>query len=446
MTTFQKPSCDKTLGFVIQSALKAAKEAFVSSAATSKYNNLLVCLYAAMPLVDSLNGFLLKGGVDLPISVGQAYRLAVVCTLFWCSRRCLDKVSIAAVCAFGAYGFVAVTVHLVSGISPASLIEELYLLAQWSLCPLMLVFLYSLLKGGLINFDFCERAFTVVGVVASLTILVPYAFGVGYSTYSSSSGFTGYKAFYFATNGITFMMSTSFAFAVWKLLRSRKWTACVAAVMCGVSLLLIGTKTAYAVLVMVLILFAVRLACNEFGRDRNRALAILVGVFLIAVMVVVLAWGIIEPVVNRVIYRFNNSESFLSFITSGRTDRIAAHVEALVESKDVFLAFIFGIGDYSDVFSICEMDYFDAFFFLGATGLAVLVAFTVCLLRKCRSFNLFSALTLFSFAYAFVVGHLFTNSLSSSMFCIIVLGLLSFRKDDEPSQRDVLPMGLWAQQ
>lgn len=395
-------------------------------------NTVLIALFSIMPLVDSLNGFLLRGGYSAMLSAGDLYRIGVILVMLTYCLHGIRRGYMLALVSAAAYGLIATLFHAVL-IRPgeASVLGEINALVQLLLSPLLIFSLLMAVDNGIVKRETFDKILDNLQWIAPLTILAPYVMGLGYSTYSAAEGdLIGYKAFYYATNGISFMLIALFARAVYGLLSVRSMRGFVVVLFNGAALALIGTKST---LFMLLFAFFIAIYCI-YGRKILRMLA------AIALLGVVIAtiWffaadsilSFLSPVLGRWDY-FSTSVyrgDIIAALTSGRVDQVIVHWKELSLNHSG-ISILVGMGDMSDTIRICEMDFFDVFFQFGLIGLLALLSFLYFAMTNARKFcgrrGFGTCMLVFFLVYAFVVGHVFNNALSSMVFSLFAVAAIT---------------------
>lgn len=400
----------------------------------------VITLFSIMPIVDSLNGYLIKASFDAIISIGDIYRGIVIVVLFALWSRRMDRTHVLALITAGTCGCLAILVHAFFGSTSASPLAELNDLIQWLFCPLIVFPLVALVGEGAIDRRSLDTMLTNIAWITPLTIVVPYIFGLGYSTYGTSEGFVGYKAFYYATNGVSLLLIGVFAYTLFSLISEFSFRRVVSLVLCGISLVLIGTKSA---LVMLVLSIFICVFC-KYREDMQKLLGGVVIALLVILCVGLLAVQLfgshLDLLFDRWMY-FSRvySDNILSFLTTGRTDRVPQYANAMLTSGSPVMNFLFGIGDISAEFNICEMDFFDVFFEFGALGFLFLLAFSVYIASPSTKRNtiqeFFFLMIAFILLYSFVVGHVFTNAMSSMVLALFVIGLKVSNREEGVDRR-----------
>lgn len=149
-----------------------------------------------------------------------------------------------------------------------------------------------------------DKLLTYSLFVLSLGVLVPYLLGMGFYTYADRMGYRGNRGFFYAGNDITavMMLLLPVVLACWlqsKQIRkpSLAWMQAAASVGTFVSLMVIGTKTAYVagiVTAIVMVIYAV----VESVRSRRCALLIRVAIVAILVPVLMFLISVASPAVR----------------------------------------------------------------------------------------------------------------------------------------------------
>lgn len=402
-------------------------------------NAAFIILYSIMPLVDSINGMIVRGGSSSFLTIGDVYRLLVIAAsvLFFLYKP--NRSIVAALSVGASLGFATVLLHAITKVGSGST-SELNLLLQWMLSPILVLCTYSTVKCGTLRRQSIGIVLDWLQWLAPMTILVPYALGLGYSTYGTGSAdgsFVGYKAFYYATNGISLMLIVLFTRAVYCFLNQKSFLALTVVILNGASLALIGTKSSLAMLVLAFIVALYSLYGDRFLRFLTRLLPVIIVLFTAIYFMREQIGDFLSPILGRWDYFSTRvySNDLIGALTSGRIYQVSIHWGALASSPLSFLLLFFGMGDLSKVYRICEMDYFDIFFQFGIFGLLLLLAFISFVVSKGyrangnRCFEL--CIVVLLVLYALIVGHVFNNAMSSMVFSLVAV--LAMTTDSDQS-------------
>ena len=422
----QKNKINVALGNMVNGSRAIKAKAFRLDA-----NFAFIVMFSLMPLVDSANGLLLRGGFGGAITVGDIYRLSVIllCGFFFLCR--LNLGSVVAISASVGFGLVQVLIHGLAGFG-AGVASDINLLVQWILSPLLVICIYTAINNGILKKESIQIALNYLQWLAPLTILIPYMIGAGYSTYGSSDGsYVGYKAFYYATNGISLVLIVLFTRAVYCLLKKKSALSLLMVVLNGMALALIGTKSS---LLMLVLAFFVAIYCiysNRILKLLFRLIPLIVIFLLVAFLFKDQIREFLAPILGRWDYFSTNvyANDLIGALTSGRVYQIELHWSELAGTPLSLLAFFVGMGDLSNQIRNCEMDYFDIFFQFGITGLLFLISFIVYVIaegcRKGNKTNIDFYIVVFLLLYALIVGHVFNNAMSSMIFSLIAVHFMT---------------------
>ena len=216
----------------------------VGNMAIRKYRinvtKVLIILYMCMPLADTLNGYILLQ-LKSEFSVGQLYRIVLIFfTGFVFLKRGFSKILFEPTLILAAIFVLLSCIHIGFG-NPLK--EEILLLSQWILLPILLSGLLELKRRE----EFGKREtgciFEVYSWMVPATIIIPKMMGIGFAVYS---GGLGYKGLYYANNGVSFLVSVLVIYAFGRLFEKRNVLGIVKVCLLVVTCLLLGTKACMA--------------------------------------------------------------------------------------------------------------------------------------------------------------------------------------------------------
>lgn len=386
-----------------------------------------IWIFALVPLIDSFNGYLIKSGISGNFSLGQLYRLLtlIFVIVIWSKRMTVAYFKIFIVIV--EILFASRMLQIMFGINNDSFINEIMNIVQWIMI-IILVFSYMDLKrSNVVNVDIIYKIFDIWRTIAPLTIIIPYILGLGFSTYYD----TGYKAFYYATNAITYFLIILFLLNMMKLMEKVTAFRIVQMVMTAVAIAMIGTKSGYVFFVVILLVTVFLQFRKNFVKGFLSVIGTFTGVIAGAYLIVKVYSEELAKIYLRHSYFFQQSDSLLAFITTGRSDRIFNYYSYIKNSDHYLLRLIFGSGySIETTLGSIEMDYFDAFFMFGIFGLSLVIWFTIYMFRKREKQK--NGLVLMAYVITIVFsifgGHVWDNALSSTCFAMVCCILISERK------------------
>lgn len=387
-------------------------------------SKILYLFFLVLPFVDSLNGYLNNGGNEGFLSMGMLYRASLILyCLFEILQNRISKrtILILSLCTcliilphtfdLLNMGFLSLTVKTVLPI----------------LCIEVFIKRHS---SNDISEEWFDKLLDAWSVLFPLVIIVPFVLGHGFQTYGSGS--VGYKGFFYAQNDLCFALSLLFFFSCGRLVREISFTNVVKLVALAFCIALLGMKSGYLMLAVSVLYWFIR------GDMPPKTKAMLFAVIaLLGLLVVQLSSDGLYSVVERWRYFWSSSDSFLSFFSSGRIDRIPQAASSLLEADVNPMWILFGSGTlYSSFvapFGLIEMDPFDLFFQYGLTGIVFFSVyygkFVVCKLPEDKRFYRFALLM--ALTMSLLAGHVLNSALSSMVFAVLCGSAWTARSSDD---------------
>lgn len=336
-------------------------------------DNLIVAMFAILPVVDSVNGFLVR---QTGISIGSIYKVFLCSFLFLPllkSRKIRTK-------SFSTL-LVAVVYILFSTGANTFLLSESRPRTDFVIKLLFNIFTFVLLlenyHQGVLTKDSFYRMLNFSAWLLPVCYFIPYVLGLGYRVYSGS---IGYKAFFIAQNELSLIIIVLFYFCLYKLTLQLRLSTLIQSgllLLCG---LLLNTKST-----ILACLFGVAV-CFLYIMVKMP-----IQVRLAAVVVLAFAgiafYDVIVEVCSAMVERFTSlmtkhyEGSVLTAVLSGRDYLLEDAMEELSRNHFLF-RFLFGNGFCSGV--LIEMDILDIFFYLGFFGAVAAVFFLGLIYAKSR--------------------------------------------------------------
>ena len=411
----------------------------VGNMAIRKYRinvtKVLIILYMCMPLADTLNGYILLQ-LKSEFSVGQLYRIVLIFfTGFVFLKRGFSKILFEPTLILAAIFVLLSCIHIGFG-NPLK--EEILLLSQWILLPILLSGLLELKRRE----EFGKREtgciFEVYSWMVPATIIIPKMMGIGFEVYS---GGLGYKGLYYANNGVSFLVSVLVIYAFGRLFEKRSVLGIVKVCLLVVTCLLLGTKACMAA-VAVGLFFSIFLS---FRKNVVRGCATTLVVLMLFVAVGFVYHGYVSDKVNDILTRLAHmgnvyAGSILDVVTSGRTLKAKELTELMRGFGGYPVSLLVGMGN---VGIVAEMDFFDLYFQYGFLGAAGVVMYGAKLAKKLQfDMGCYKILLIFSFVYSFIAGHVFNNAMSS-MVVVLILSSTRLKRTKHEGGSGGLPQGQW---
>lgn len=377
--------------------------------------SMLFALMAIMPVVDAVNGYVIGQGASGGLTIGIIYRIALValCIALFVDYP-MDKEMLVVFCLLIAFVIIPHMLDLTS-ISFLSMTVKLVL-------PILLIETFrNIVQKNPLMADWPSRLVSIWTYMFVLIFLGSYVLNIGYYTYEAES--TGYKAFFEAQNSLVCALLFLFVFSTKNVFEAPKFTDFVKWLLLLACLFLTGLKAAYLMSVVVVAIFFIS---SRISIMKKAVIATVI--CLCAVSLCIIFSAELESVISRWFFHMTNRD-FISFATSGRTDRIPYVFQFLnTEAGHAFWP-LFGSGESYSVaiphgYVAIEMDLPDIFFQFGIMGLATIL---YCYLSRyiwaprrsfawMLSFWIIALLSIFS-------GHVLESGLGGMVLAVAVWGL-----------------------
>jgi len=360
--------------------------------------------FAAMPLVDSLNGLFRSQGLN--ISVAIIYRLLLILLLlaFSYNKVIKDKIFGSVAVLMG----ISMLAHLLLG---AKIYKEFYLYFYWLFFPLLYLGIYELKEKSILQNHILHRLFYLYSLVVPLTIIIPRIIGMGRATYSGGQGFAG---FYIANNGISYFVCILLLYSTYRCLEETTIERLVPIALLLMSATLIGTMACLGT-VMLAVLGASFVLLRKTRRNNTRPLIFIALIIGILALVCFQNYDSLQAVVHRRVWFVKHNAMLITAITSGRSHFLLNNI-ALFQQSFGYNA-IFGMGVLE---KMTEMDIFDIIFEYGFIAAVVYSIFVIKSIRQAEKSVFMWLLILYTLAFSTVVGHVFTNTMASTVFALFL--------------------------
>ena len=281
-------------------------------------------------------------------------------------------------------------------------------------------------------------------IVYSAAIVIPYIFGIGFSTYTDRFGFRGARGFFYSGNDITAALMlmlpiscSAFMKDTAKVSSSRGIAGILAPALAVNSLCLIGTKTAFiAIAATFLFLGIYSLAKLREDSALVKKLGLIVfGIAAVFALLAVVSGGeVVEMIKNSLLMPASiaEREDASTAIFSGRLAKMMAALRTWRDGG--FLVWLFGTGRVMHVKNI-EMDVMEVLCYYGVLGGAFMLwpylrlgcGFVADFVKKAKKHGIelvhlvcFLALVL-GVSYLFIAGHVLFSATSGFYFSLVLI-------------------------
>ncbi len=276
--------------------------------------------------------------------------------------------------------------------------------------------------------------------------ILSFFLGVGKSSYSFGGQSLGFKSGFLSLNSINIAFMVLYIFCIDKVFKTTKVKWIFYSLYVAVPMAMLGTKTSYAIIIAVPVLFVL------LSIKRNRTWKIMfaagIAVILLAYPFVVKILPLFQGIIDRQKTLFSQ-RTLWTYLTSTRNLRIRNVLSYYLSNSNMF-NIVFGSGYYwihniaagmeitvSDVIPL-EMDWADLFVTYGIVGMLFPYVYIFNIIRRYhlmskigRSGSAYYWITLIVLLYGTVAGHLFFEAISSTFYGIVLAGLCIAGKDKE---------------
>jgi hypothetical protein len=359
-----------------------------------KINFFLACIILA---IDSLNGFFLFKGINLPIS--QVFKLLFTATMI----IGLIKLSY--------HKFVIWFVLFVLFVSIFNLVNnpifffESLVLSQKFLFTILTYFYFTeyFKNSNSLNYNY---VFVSSFLVVLLNILISIL-GIGKFAYVGDVGFTG---FFFAPNEISFLVLIILSYLLFQVKSMKSKYLSVIFVLCLIISFMLAMK-----LVIIGVSFV---GVFIFFSGKFNVKKIIIGSLFVLIFVFILFKFsyLLEPLINMIEYRYNSSTSLLNFLLSNRDVYLNRIYDVFINSSAFNL--LFGLDQNLTI----EMDLFDVLFNFGLFGFLIIYLFYSYVIISStkkysdKEYNFFLFINLLIVMSSLFVGHFVFSAMGGFFF------------------------------
>lgn len=351
-------------------------------------DRVILFFFYSLLFIDTINGILIRSGIigiSSPIKFLLLGLMLVRIFSFSVERGVLmfTMFFLLSIPCFSSFFFVYSDVSV--------LFADLTIVFRYMLIPVSFLYgtkLFSQLEETLRTEQFSK--FININTFFLLLNLFVGALGFGYSQYEGGVGSVGY---FYAGNEVSAVMIVLFSFVASNLYkRYSVWKYILFGSVLVVFSLIKATKV--GIVGTLLLLIAIPLLMNTYKISRwiklkKISLFIALGVILLGLSYYLYVYLTNSQLMNRLIYFYDNSESLMNFLLSGRDSFVKDGLEEYYKYNAFEMAF--GVGftkaiglaiQYVGSFKSTEIDFFDFLFQHGIIGVLLVYGFHFYLLTR----------------------------------------------------------------
>ncbi|MGG7213277.1 O-antigen ligase family protein [Clostridium nigeriense] len=412
----------------------------------NKYDyNILLWLFAAIPLVDFINGSIITMlNFGNEISIGKFYRIFTIILIVYIIVKYSNKLEKKRhIVGMFITGLIIIAYLLIFFYYHRSFKGVIYDAVSISKLLLIFIIIYGmsfLYRKKLINIDIVNKIFNFYLVIFPFTMLVPYILGLGSPTYSSGLGYTG---LYYANNDLSIVLLISTIYGLNSVIIKRNVKTIILFILNLISLLLVGSKTGILGLLIALLAYFIfygKKVIKTKVISKKNIVIIAISFILLVGCILVLFYPVFNKMMDRLIYFYNKEGNIFAALLSGREKFLSVAIKNLAREKFLAFKILFGVGFfYRNNWGkgrLVEMDLMDIFFSLGVIVAIVIVYYIVKLLYEMiknlneKNFVFFVCISIV-LLFSFIAGHVAFSALSGSILALMISGyyLCDFNND-----------------
>lgn len=377
-----------------------------------KYRSLLILFFSILPIVDSINGFMLT---EHRGDIGQLYKISLIIlvTIYFFRMKTFTYREVIGLIFPIIYTILSMSLNFIIKMNRIPTYDHAIKLI-YNLTLMQLLFI--LIKRKNIDKYFFEKIFTNNSFFVLLVILIPWILNMGYSVYSTGQG---YKGFYYAQNELNAILLILYLYNINKSFKDVKMTNFLITILIGFCLVLLETKSSIILGTIISLIFIVYyIVVKKF----KYKIVVVISIFCLIPIIVKMLQPIVESFLYRQYYlsqNFNNS--FFAYFSSGRVLYMINAFNYLKTNSFFILKLIIGNGFIG--LNLVEMDIIDIFLYLGIIGVVyILIIMYKLIINTIKNKN--STLDLFSLfiilTFSFFTGHVLfmtTSGIYFVLFC-----------------------------
>lgn len=361
------------------------------------------------PLVDSINGLFLINNEQSSISIGSIYRIVLI--VYILMNLLASSKLFFTILPFAYFPFDGVF----RGLLGSNLIGTLTYSIKWIL-PFVLIIYYSFSKKNKKEIKNCLiRCLDIWCYFVPISLIIEYIFGIGKLTYYDA----GFKGLYYSTNDIALALIVLFIYSVYMSYdKDKKYL--ISSLLNFIAIIILSTKSSLIFSVVVFIYLSIM-----FGKINWKKLITSVA---LSVLVFVLIKSTFSSQVDAVVLRYSNMwentsndnfiSRFLSFATSGRTDRIEKFF-TLANIGNVVTNYLFG-WIYPDNAHVIEMDWHDLICQYGVIGFfIVFFEYLYLLIKSNLNSKPYNIIIVICIIYSIFAGHVISGAFAGTVFATV---------------------------
>ncbi|MCR1900086.1 glycosyltransferase [Irregularibacter muris] len=321
-------------------------------------------------LIDSINGFLLRSSIDLPVSLSQFYKLIII-LLVICRLTIDNKTSKLYLWLLSCFIFISGSGNYYFGQSLLDIAQSFLVFFKFFTIALIFYYFRNIMTiCGLDKIKEIHRIFKYNYAVILANIVLGLL-GLGFNSYKQGIGI---KGFFYSGNEFSalFILFTAyFLYYIWNKCKNIYVPFSIFSIILG---FMISTKV--AIFGSVILATSVPLISGYKLPTFNTKKFARIGVFFLLMLALVVGYLANTELLHRWVY-FYKKQGLAGVLLSGRNNFVKEAINYSLNEYNIF-QFLFGGGSVQTV----EMDLFDTLFNYGIFGFIIIISFWICIIYK----------------------------------------------------------------
>lgn len=410
-----------------------------------KIKNIILYIFFALPFLDSINGYLLR---NINISIGPVYHLLFAIIIFLVANI-TDKHNISGkeqkcFIIFLIFFVLSILINMLDS-------KSIFDYSRALKCLVTGIYIYSFLLYSRNCPDILLKILDYTSLSIPLILLSLRITSLGYNYYGD--GVSGYVGWYSSLDELNVILMILMIYVIMTF-KSNKMLPYIKLFSISICMILVTSKASLLMLLLIMFYFILTRIKILFGKGRLYRKSLIL-IFII----IIIAIGIGKPILEQALELFFSRQTylyanksveggFMNYFTSGRInkfdDLLGDPLNQLLKANPIMYLFRFFIGNgfmdykyfgFKEDFHF-EMDFFDAYYWLGIPGACLYIILFVYFFKKCiycQSSSIKYLAFGLMFGVSFAIGHVLFAGVASIYFSLFlaVLSNVNLCKEKE---------------
>lgn len=376
-------------------------------------NKLIVWIIILLPLVDIINGFMLKVANMSGFGIIM-HTLFLLIMIKKISYKKAQKNTIYIIFLIVYLSIQTLITNCFYNLSPHDNFSYIIKYIYFFITLETLIYF----KNNNTLWKYIKKSYTWLYPLGSI---LPRLMGYSFSSYGSGEGALG---FMYSQNSYTFVMIVSLYWSLEILFKKVNLLNIIRTILCLVSLLLIGSKSGYIFTGLVIAYLVFNNIKKHGAYNTPRVTFVILSVLIIILIIFRLYSAELNLIYTRILYFLNyyghsSFDAILNFLTSDRWNRIDRYFTSF---SDNIFSIVFGLGyGYFENTVTTEMDIFNLIYIFGILGTIIYIITFIKVTKIHKYKNSYKTLLIFLTTYLFFGGHVLADVMANNILAIVII-------------------------